>query len=94
MTYVIAGVLAFCGAFMRAGRWVDPGTGKFLFWKMAVELPIAVASGSVALGLATFYNWDLRIGYGIAGMLGLLGPVVLEALVEFAKAKLGIGKTP
>ena len=90
--YAWMGLLAFCGAFMRAARWYDPDTKKFLLWKMLMELPVAFASGAVAIGVGSYFNWDLRIVGGIAGLLGLLGPAALDAVLTFFKAKLGVEK--
>jgi hypothetical protein len=86
------GLLAFCGAFMRAARWYDPITKKFLPWKMVMEIPVAFASGAVAIGIGSFYNWDLPIIGGIAGLLGLLGPAAFETMLTFIRRKIGVEK--
>jgi phage shock protein PspC (stress-responsive transcriptional regulator) len=90
--YAWMGTLAFCGAFMRAARWYDPKTEKFLPWKMLRELPVAFASGAVAIGIGSYFNWDIRIVGGIAGLMGLLGPSVFDAILTFIKVKLGMEK--
>lgn len=85
--------IAFMGSFMRAAKWRDDQSGKILWWRVVTEMPIAVAVGSVAVGIGEFYHWDAKIIGGVCGLLGLLGPAFFtslgEAVVSILQTKFG-----
>lgn len=79
---------AFCGAFVRAQRWrkVD---GSIDFVKVAVEIPISVTFGVIAIGIGSYYGLAMPVVGGIAGLLGLLGPAGVDAFIEIVKTRFG-----
>ncbi|MBI3678464.1 MAG: hypothetical protein HY243_17795 [Proteobacteria bacterium] len=87
--YAVAGFLAFCGAFLRAARWRDERTGRVRWWKLATEIPVAIAFGAVAVGLGAYYQLSAPVYGGLAGLLGLLGPSGLEAFLAILKIRIG-----
>lgn len=81
-------ILSFCGAFMRAQRWRKEN-GKFDFIKVFTEIPISVAFGAMAVAAGAYYGLSMTVVGGIAGLLGLLGPAVVDAALEIIKARFG-----
>lgn len=85
--------VAFAGSFMRASRWKDETTGKIVWFRVATEIPTAIAIGAIAVGIGEYYHLDRRIIGGICGLLGLLGPAFFaglgETIQEVIKARLG-----
>lgn len=77
---VIVGAGAFFGVMARAARWVTPD-GKFDWRKAAFELLTAPSCGMIAAAIGTHFGVDYIIMGGIAAILGLLGPVAIEAAV-------------
>ena len=78
--YLWVGGAALCGVFMRAARWTTP-EGKFDWRKAAFELLTAPSCGMIAAAIGTHFGVDYIIMGGIAAILGLLGPVAIEAAV-------------
>jgi hypothetical protein len=87
--YALAGFLAFCGAFLRAARWRDEATGRVRWWKIATEIPVAIAFGAVAVGVGTYYQVSAPVYGGLAGLFGLLGPSGLEAFLAIVRMRIG-----
>lgn len=80
--------LAFCGAFMRAARWYKPD-GKIDFQKVAIEIPVSIVFGAMAIAAGSYYGLAQPVVGGIAGLLGLLGPAGVDAGIQIAKTRFG-----
>lgn len=79
---LIMGLWALGGAVMRGMTdWKDPVSGKFTLWRAITGLISAFVIGEVALSLALYENWDIRIAGGIACVFGYLGPVGAIAIL-------------
>lgn len=88
-TYSWMAFLALCGAFMRANRWQDKN-GKILWYRVASEIPIAIALGAIAVAAGAYWNVSSGITGGIAGLMGLVGPAaVVELLKNIIRGKIG-----
>lgn len=93
LSVLSAAFFSLCGSIARAAQWRDPKTGKFMWWKIAVEIATALFLGEVALGIEGYFNIDSRATYALAGLLGYLGPAVvatffaqrIEGLKSFGK---------
>lgn len=93
MEYLSYGGLAFAGSFLRANKWRNETSGDIVWSRIVIEVPIAIAVGSVAVGVGTYYKLDPKIIGGICGLLGLLGPAFFtslgDAVISVIKSKFG-----
>lgn len=90
--YLGYAALAFFGSFLRANKW-QREDGSVIWGKVLVEIPVAIAVGSVAIGVGEYYHLSGPIVGGLCGLLGLLGPAFFtsigDVLITFLKTKLG-----
>lgn len=89
-TYGLAGLLALGGSIARAGRWVDPATGRFSLAHFSIEIVTSFVIGAIAVGAGVYWGFPTPVVGGLAGVGGLLGaPTILASLQSFIKKKIG-----
>lgn len=77
---IMVGV-AFCGSLVRAAQWVDHN-GRFVWWRVLVEIPTAVVLAVIAGSVGAYLNLDIKIQFGIAGLFGLIGPAAVVGIAQ------------
>lgn len=82
MVYAWLSFVSLCGSAVRAAQWFEPATGKFVWWKLALEVPTAVVLAVIAGSVAEQFHLDQRIEFGIAGVFGLIGPTAVMGMAQ------------
>lgn len=82
VVYAWLSFVSLCGSAVRAAQWFEPQTGKFVWWKLALEVPTAVVLAVIAGSVAAQFHLDQRLEFGIAGVFGLIGPTAVMGLAQ------------
>lgn len=87
---LIMGAWSFAGAVAKGtSDWTNPITGKFDFARFITGVAAAIILGEIALGIAIYFNLDMRLTGALASVLGYLGPAPVIGFIAplFEKIK-------
>lgn len=71
------------GRLMYHAKQVQMGRKKPLTWALILDVPIALGTGWIALGLCTWFNVQWEVTISTAIVVGYLGPYGIDTV--FAK---------
>lgn len=80
MPWVASGGAGVLGRLMFVSKLVNEGKRKPFTWAMLLDVPVALGTGWIALGLSTWLNLPYEARISLAIFFGYLGPYGLDTI--------------